>query len=253
MPKRGYYSILSPLALLLLWEASSRLAWIDTRFFPAPSIILHYLVTDAIQLGIQNDIAISLWRIAIGYVTGCLAGVVIGIAMGLSVVSRGLFYPVITLFYPLPKIAIFPLIMLIFGLGELSKILLIAMGCFFLVALNALKGVDNINKIYFDIAYVHNISLKRRVLHIVLPGALPSIFTGLRLALGYSFVIMVAAEFSGANNGLGYWIWQAWETFSLKAMYAGIFVIAVLGWLSTFVVDRLERRFLPWARRTDVF
>lgn len=251
MPKRGFYYTLSPLVLLLMWETSSRLAWVDTRFFPAPSLIVHYLFTEALTQGIHKDLAISMWRIAIGYTAGSLVGVVAGIAMGLSFASRSFLYPIIALLYPLPKIAVFPLIMLIFGLGELSKILLIGMGCFFLVALSTLKGVDTLGKIYFDIVKVHRVSLARSVRYIVIPGALPSIFSGLRLALGYSFVIMVAAEFSGANDGLGYWIWQAWETFSLKAMYAGIFIVAFLGWMSTQIVDGLEKHLVPWAWRTE--
>jgi len=241
-----YYLILSPLLLFGLWELLSRFGLIDARFFPPPSEIIHYLIFVSPSEGILKDIAASLYRITWGFTIGSLLGISIGIAMGLSRLIRNSIYPLVAMLYPLPKIAILPLIMLIFGIGELSKVVVVAIGSFFLVLINTLHGVDSLNKIYFDIAKINRISRAKTVRYIVFSGALPSIFTGLRLAIGYSLVIVVAAEFSGANEGIGYLIWQSWETFSIKAMYAGIFVIGALGLIFSQIIDLLERKLLPW-------
>lgn len=239
----------SPLAALLIWELCARAGWLDQRFFPAPSAIFQYLFLVSPQEGIVADVRASLSRIFWGYSAGCLIGAALGIGMGLSKPLRMVFYPLIVVSYPIPKIAILPLIMLIFGIGELSKIVVVGIGSFFLVLMNTLHGVDSLDRVYHDVASVYRISRKNFILRVVVPGALPAIFTGLKLAIGYSLVIVVAAEFSGADQGIGYLIWQSWETFSIKAMYAGIFVIGALGFVFSYALDVLERRLIPWQQK----
>ena len=109
-----------------------------------------------------------------------------------------------------------------------------------------MHGVDSVAKIYHDVAQVCRIKKHNIILREILPGASPAIFTGLKLAIGYSLVIVVAAEFSGADAGMGYLIWQSWETFSIKAMYAGMFVIGALGLAFSLTLNFLERRLTPW-------
>ena len=237
---------LSPLGALLAWELGTRSGMLDYRFFPAPSSIFHYLIFVSPGEGIFSDIAASLSRIFWGYLLGCTLGASLGVAMGLSAPMRALFYPLIALTYPIPKTAILPLIMLIFGIGELSKIVVVAIGSFFLVLINTLHGVDGVAKIYHDVAQVYRIPRFNFIRRVILPGALPSIFTGLKLAIGYSLVIVVVAEISGADAGVGYLIWQSWETFSIKAMYSGIFVIGSLGLAFAVALEWLERRLIPW-------
>lgn len=238
--------LISPTILLLVWEICSQTNFFDARFFPAPSSILHHLFFVSPGEGILNDIRASLSRVFWGYLSGSLLGITVGVAMGMNQVARNCFYPIVAISYPIPKIAILPLIMLIFGLGEASKIIVVAIGSFFLVLMNTLHGVENLAKIYHDVAKVYSISLKNKIFKIIIPGSLPSIFTGLRLAIGYSLVIVVAAEFSGADAGIGYLIWQSWETFSIKSMYAGIFVISAIGFIFAISLEWLERKLVPW-------
>lgn len=244
--KRVLYYTASPLAALLLWELCAQQAWIDVRFFPAPTAIGGYALSSLDAGDVWTHLSASLQRIGWGYGAGVIFGISIGIAMGLSRVARVLGYPLVAMFYPIPKIALFPLVMLIFGIGEISKIFVVALGCFFLVVMNTLRGVDQLDRIHFDVATIFQLRRADLIRHVILPGALPSIFTGLRLALGYSLVIVVAAEFSGANTGIGYWIWQAWETFAIKRLYVGIFVIAALGIVCSASLDVLERLLTPW-------
>lgn len=239
----------SPVAVLLLWELSSRFGLVDVRFFPAPSSIFYYLLFVSPGEGILTDVAASLNRIFWGYLLGSVVGAVLGVAMGLSAPMRALFYPLVALTYPIPKIAILPLIMLIFGIGEMSKIVVVAIGSFFLVLMNTLHGVDSVARIHHDVARVYRIPRGSFIFRIILPSSLPSIFTGLKLAIGYSLVIVVAAEFSGADAGIGYLIWQSWETFSIKAMYAGIFVIGALGLSFAVLLEWLEKRLVPWRQK----
>jgi len=141
------------------------------------------------------------------------------------------------------------LILLIFGLGEMSKYVIVAIGVFFLMAINSMAGVMNVPSIYFDVA--RNLKASRWKLYftVALPGALPGIFTGLRICVGTALLLLVAAEFVGANEGIGYRVWWAWSVFWVKTMYVGFAVIALLGFALTYAVEYLERRFLPWQGR----
>jgi NitT/TauT family transport system permease protein len=247
--KRLLIYFVSPAVVFLVWEICSRTGVLDQRFFPPPSEIFHHLFFVSPDEGILMDIVFSVYRIVVGYIVGCSLGMFLGIAMGLSHTVRMMFYPLVMVTYPIPKIAILPLIMLIFGIGDLSKIVVVIIGSFFLVLMNTLHGVDSLAQIYHDVAKVYKINRRNFIFKIVIPGSLPSIFTGLKLAIGYSLVIVVAAEFSGADKGIGYLIWQSWETFSIKSMYAGIFVIGVLGFIFSYSLDLLERKMVPWKNK----
>lgn len=240
---------LSPIILLLIWEACANFGIIDARFFPAPSAIFYYLIFISPGEGILTDIMASLNRIFWGYLAGSTFGATLGITMGLNATIRNMLYPLIALTYPIPKIAILPLIMLVFGLGEMSKIMVVAIGSFFLVLLNTLHGVDSMAKIHYDVARVYRITKRNFIFRVVIPSALPSIFTGLKLGIGYSLVMVVAAEMSGADAGIGYLIWQSWEMFSITAMYAAIFVIGAIGLLFSLLLEYLERRLITWRVR----
>ncbi len=244
--KSNAIQFMSPALLFLIWELCSQTGLLDVRFFPPPSAIFYHLIFISPDEGIITDIFATLNRITWGYLSGSIAGIAFGVSMGLSKPTRAFFYPIVAMLYPIPKIAILPLIMLIFGIGEMSKIVVVFIGSFFLVLLNTLQGVSNLQKIHHDVSHVYRIKKINFIFHVVLPGALPAIFTGLKLAIGYSLVIVVAAEFSGANAGIGYLIWQSWETFSIKAMYAGIFVIGTLGFIFTYTLEYIERKLIPW-------
>ncbi len=239
-------SWLSPLVLLLVWELLVRSRILDARFFPAPSGVsktLFGLITSGVLL---DDIGISLTRIGAGFAIGATAGMVLGLVTGLSRLVRAAIRPLVGVIYPIPKIAILPLVMLIFGLGEPSKYAIVAIGVFFLVMLSTMAGVMNIDKIYLDVG--RNCGARRSdvLLTIAIPGALPLIFTGLRLAWGTALLLIVAAEFVSARSGLGYLIWNAWQTFAVEEMYSGLLAVSALGLVSFAVLDVIERRLIPW-------
>jgi NitT/TauT family transport system permease protein len=243
-------SLVSPLILLLIWEVLVRAKVLDLRFFPAPSQVLkalYELLTTGVLL---EDVRVSLVRIAAGFTIGALAGLVVGLLMGVSRLIRAAGKPLFGVLYPIPKIAILPLVMLVFGIGETSKYVIVAIGVFFLVLLNTMAGVMNIDRIYLDVGRNYGARRLDVLRRIALPGALPFIFTGIRLGWGTGLLLIVAAEFISSKSGLGYLIWNAWQTFSVDEMYAGLLTISALGLLSFAILDVLERWLIPWKTET---
>lgn len=239
-------SLLSPLVLLGVWELLVRSRILDARFFPAPSAVLKTLVTLVTSGVLLSDIGVSLIRIGAGFALGAISGLVLGLLMGVSRLVRAAIKPLVGVIYPIPKIAILPLVMLIFGIGEPSKYVIVAIGVFFLVLLNTMAGVMNIDKIYFEVGQNFGASRSDILRTIAIPGALPLIFTGLRLAWGTGLLLIVAAEFISSRSGIGFLIWTAWQTFSVEEMYAGLLTISALGLVSFAIFDAIERRLVPW-------
>jgi NitT/TauT family transport system permease protein len=241
-------SVVSPIGLLLIWEGAARVGLIDTRFFPAPSAILSLLI-DMLKSGeLLTHTAVSLRRLFWGSVIGGIPALVVGIVMGLNRTIRALLDPIIAATYPIPKSSILPLALLIFGLGESSKIFMVAIGVFFPVAINATTGVLEINKIYLDVGRNYKADRWSMFWTIALPGALPVIMTGFKLGIGIGLVLIAIAEMIGAKSGLGYMIWTAWETFSVEQMYVGLFMIAIIGFVLTVALNEIERVIVPWKR-----
>ncbi len=239
-------SIASPLALLLLWELAARFNLIDTRFFPAPSSIFALLIEMLRSGELVTHTMASLSRLFWGALIGGIPALVLGVVMGLNRTVRAVFDPLIAATYPIPKSSILPLALLIFGLGESSKIFMVAIGVFFPVAINATTGVLEINQIYLDVGRNYKASRWNMFWTIALPGALPVIMTGFKLGIGIGLILIAVAEMIGAKSGLGYLIWSAWETFAVEQMYVGLFMIALIGFVLTLLLNELERLIIPW-------
>ncbi len=232
--------------LLILWEVLVQAGLLDKRFFPAPSSIVGTFGSLIASGELFRHLQASIARIIIGFLLGAIPALIIGVAMGLSRWVRAFLAPMIAALFPIPKIAILPLVMLIFGLGEQSKWVIIAIGVFFLVLYNTMAGVMNIPNIYLDVGKNFGASKVQFFYTVALPGALPLIFTGIKLAAGVALLIIVAAEFVGAKTGIGYLIWQSWQTFSVETMYVGLVVISILGYLVSLSLDELEHFLIPW-------
>src|SRR5215831_2368621 len=239
-------SIVSPIGLLLVWELAARAGFIDTRFFPAPSAVLALLIEMLKSGELLTHTGKSLQRLAWGTVIGGVPALVLGIVMGLNRTIRALVDPIIAATYPIPKSSILPLALLIFGLGESSKIFMVAIGVFFPVAINATTGVLEINKIYLDVGRNYKADRWNMFWTIALPGALPVIMTGFKLGIGIGLILIAIAEMIGAKSGLGFLIWSAWETFAVEQMYVGLFMIALIGFTLTVALNELERVIIPW-------
>ena len=241
-------ALLAPLVLLLLWEVLVQVRLLDRRFFPAPSLIAGTF-WELARTTLPGHIGISLSRAAVGFVLGALPAILLGVIMGLVPMVRAALQPIVGALFAIPKVAILPLVMLMFGLGEQSKWVIIAIAVFFQVLISTTAGVANIDRIYLDVGRNFRAGRLATLWTIALPGALPVIFAGIRLGWGVSLLLLVTAEMVAAKSGLGYLIWQSWQTFSIEEMYVGLVTIAVLGMLSFWLLDLLEGWLIPWRNR----
>jgi len=239
-------SVASPVALLLLWELAVRADLVDARFFPAPSRILSTLVGLAESGQLWTHTWASMQRLFWGSLIGMVPALILGLLMGLYRLARSIVEPLVAATYPVPKSAILPLILLIFGLGEASKIAMVAIGVFYPVLVNAAAGVREIDRIYLDVGHNFRASRWQVFRTIALPGALPLVMTGVKLGVGMGLILVTIAEIVGARSGLGYMIWNAWEILSVETMYAGLLMIALVGFLFTLVLNELEQWIIPW-------
>jgi NitT/TauT family transport system permease protein len=239
-------AIISPVVLLAAWQLAVSTGFLDSRFVPAPLTILQSLGDMIVSGELLSHILVSLGRILAGFVLGVGAGVIVGLTMGIFRPVRAALTPIVAALFPIPKLAILPILILFFGLGEVSKVLVIAIGVFFISAINTVSGVINIDRIYLDVARNLGVSGRNFYFNIAIPGALPSIVTGAKVSMGVALLLIVAAEFVGASSGIGYLIWSSWQNFSLDRMFVGLVTLATLGYVFTMTLELLESRLLPW-------
>ena len=241
-------TVAGPALVIALWEVLSRTERINPLFWPAPSVLWDTAVEMAREGDLWTNFRITLVRVALGFALGIVPGILLGLAMGLSWQIRTFFMPISTVIYAVPKIAILPLMIIAFGTGELSKLVTVALSIFFLVALSTMRGVMELDPSYRDVAA--NLGASRWAVFrtVAIPGAMPAMFTGMRLAMGFALVVVVGTEFVNARDGLGYLIWNSYQTLRIKQMYVGLVSTAVLGWALTLVLGLAEVWMLPWKR-----
>lgn len=247
--RRGQERLLAigtPIVLLLLWEVAVAVGAIDGRFFPAPTSIFARGYDLALSGELLNNIWVSLRRLFVGFWVGLVPGLALGVSMGLFRPVRAALNPLVSGTYPIPKSALLPLILLIFGLGETSKIVMVAIGVFYPVVLNTTSGVLQIQSIYYDVAANCNANRRQVFRTVALPGAMPSIMTGVELGAGLGLILIAIAEMVGASSGLGYMIWNAWQLYSVETMYVGLLAIAIIGYLLSLLLNAVSRRMIPW-------
>lgn len=219
------------------------------RFWLIPSILPEEGWEGLKRLFLESHVNATVMRILAGFVFGAIPGLVLGVFMGMNRIVRTMLDPVISATYVVPKITILPLMMLIFDpFGETYQIVTVGIGVFFLVLINTMTGVRDIDPIFLEAGRNYGANRLQLFRHVIIPGALPFIFAGLRLGLGVGLVIVVAIEFLRGEKGIGYITWYYWEVMIVKNMYAGLIVIMVLGILTTFGLQRLERWVIPWQR-----
>lgn len=243
--------VLFPLFLLGVWESLDLLGVVDARFIPPPSRIAAdgaAVLGDATQRAqLLGDTLITLQRLGIGYVLGAVSGIVVGMLMAIYAPVRFAMSPVIYGTYPTPKIAIFPLLIALFGIGDASKVALVTMGVFYMTCINTLSGVIYANPIYRDVVRAFHIPRAASWLKVYMPSAMPAIVTGLKLGLGQGLILVVSAEFVSADDGIGHYIWDSWQVLAIPRMFVGLVVVTIVGGLAVWLSTLLERRLVPWA------
>jgi NitT/TauT family transport system permease protein len=241
-----WLTLASPLLLLVLWEFLSRTQLIDSRFFPPPTGIVRTFWELTVSGVLPRHVGISLTRIFLGFLVGTIPGIFIGLLIGMYRPMRSFFSPLIMALMPIPTLALMPLIMIVFGIGEGSKIVTIAGSVFFPVVINTAAGVANIDRAFVDVARNYGAGPKDFFYRIALPGALPVMMEGIQMGQAIALLTIVAAEMIGANQGIGYLIWSSYKVFNFNPMYVGLIMISFFGYVFSILLRRLQKRLVPW-------
>ena len=245
-----FWSIVAVLSIALLWYLSGRFEWTDPNFLPSPGSTwakFGELWSEGYRnISLWEHLRASLQRVLWGFGLGCLVGIPLGLAMGLSNVLRGIFDPIVEFFRPIPPLAFIPLVILWFGIGEESKVLLLFLAALWIMTIAARSGVLGVKLSKVHAAYSLGASKWQILRYVILPNALPEIFVGMRVALGVCWGTLVAAEFLGAQEGLGIMIWIAQKFFLTEIVIIGILMIGVIGIGMDFIMRLIEGWLIPW-------
>ena len=232
--------------LLLMWEWGTRTGFISNIALPAPSQVLAAL-NDLLQSGmLWKHWSASMVRLASGWVLGTAAGILVGLMIGLWSLPRAGLYPLVSALFPIPKIALLPLFVVWFGIGEGSKLATIAFGTFFPTVIATIGGVDAVDRNLVRMAQSFNIPYVRIVREVVLPGAMPAILAGMRISASIAMVLLVAAEMIGAEFGVGAYILMAGALFAIDQLIAGVVILSLTGLMVAWFIGKIERHVLSW-------
>jgi ABC-type nitrate/sulfonate/bicarbonate transport system permease component len=233
-------------ALILLWELGSRMGWISALILPAPSAALDAL-EDLYRSGLLfKHLGASLERLVLGWCLGTLAGIGVGIVAGLFSLARAGVVPLVSAIFPIPKIALLPLFIIWFGIGEASKVATIFFGVFFPTVIAVYGGIDNVDRGLVRMGQSFGLSWSSVVRKIILPGALPAMLSGFRITASIAIILLVAAEMIGAEFGVGAYILMAGNLMATDQLIAGVAILSALGLAVGWLIGRAERFLLRW-------
>jgi taurine transport system permease protein len=249
----GAISVATVITLLMLWFAVTNLGLIKPLFLPSPQAVwlqfYEYLTGAANDKPLWQHFMASILRVTVAFWAAFLTAVPVGIAMGMSRVARGIFDPPIEFYRPLPPLAYLPLIIIWFGIDETPKVLLIYLACFAPLALAARSGMKSAQQEQINAAYSMGASYRQIIWHVILPSALPEILVGMRIAIGFGWTTLVAAEMVAANVGLGQMVLNASNFLRTDIVVMGIIVIGIVAYLFDMLMRWVERKLVPWKGR----
>ena len=269
-----------PIIVLIGWELTVRTGILDARWFPPPTkiaVALWQLITGydtftktsllgrpwlipqmfsekgwkGVQILLkESHLLATLFRVVSGFLVGSIPGVIVGVIMGMSKPVRTMLNSMMSAIYVLPKVTIFPIMMLVFSdpFGESPKIAVIAIAAFFQTAINTMAGVADVENVYLEAGQNYGANSLQMFRHIIIPGSLPFIFAGLRLAIGTALNVIVAIEFVRAKTGLGFLILYYWEVMVTEKMYAALLLVMLLGAALAGLIEKFQEWVMPWQK-----
>jgi NitT/TauT family transport system permease protein len=246
-PKAGRYSGWIALLIVIgLWQLAGSAGWVNALFLPTPLAIARAIYQLAISGALWHHVSVSVMRIGTGWIIGTISGVVVGFGIGLSSLARGVGITFISALFPIPKIALLPLLILWLGIGEEPKIATIALGVFFSTAISVYSGVDQVPRNLIRMAQSFNVPFPTIVRHVIWPGALPSILAGFRITASVALLLVVSAEMIGAEFGIGAFVLQAGNLMQTDQLLAGVVILSLFGLAVGKLINLLETRLLHW-------
>ena len=242
----GLVQWIVPLAIVLIWQIACEAGLVPARVLPAPSEVALAGWKLSLSGELARNIWVSFWRAAAGFVIGGGIGFAFGLANGLSELSNKLTDTTLQMVRNIPHLALIPLVILWFGIDESAKLFLVALGVFFPIYLNTLHGIRTVDPQLIEMGRIYGMSDRELFRRVIFPGALPSIFVGLRFALGIMWLTLIVAETIAASSGLGYMAMQAREFMLIDVVVLSILIYALLGKLADSASRALERLTLSW-------
>jgi sulfonate transport system permease protein len=239
-------SWLAPVTLVIIWEIAAKAGWVSPQVLPAPSKVLNTAVKLATTGTLLGDLRVSLLRAAVGFVLGGSIGFSLGVLVGFSKVAEAAIDRSIQMIRAIPFLALLPLVIVWLGVGEAQKIFLVALGVTFPIYINTTLGIRQIDPKLIELGRVQGLGPFELIRRIVLPGALPSILTGVRYALATAWLALVVAETIGAESGIGFLAMDAREFLRTDVIVLTIAIYALIGVAADMIARFLERRLLAW-------
>jgi NitT/TauT family transport system permease protein len=246
----GIISALIAAALFVAWELGARSGSSSPLLAPAPTDVVVSLAKSIFNGEMLKHLFATVYRVLAGILIGGSAGIVFGMWMGSYRRLRDIADPFVSAIYPLPKIAIFPVLMAFMGIGDASRIAAISLSAFFPLMISTMNAVMEISPIHLDVARNYGAKGNRLFRRVILPASLPMVLSGLRIALNSALHVTIAIEIAGATVGLGSLIWISWEVLRMEMLYAALVVIMIVGISFNAIVKVLSAWLVPWSARS---
>ncbi|GAP61452.1 putative aliphatic sulfonates transport permease protein SsuC [Arthrobacter sp. Hiyo1] len=238
--------VITPVVLLAAWQMASQFGVLDVRLFSEPTRVLEQGWKMLSTGMLTGDSFATIQRLVIGYVIGAVVGIAFGLVLGMSRLMRAALNPTLAALYAVPKIAVLPLLLLLFGLGDVPLVIMVFFAVVFPVYISTESGVRSLDTQLIEAGRSCGATGITLFLRVILPGSLSQIFAGLKVAAGLGIVVIIAAEFVSANNGLGQLIWTSWTLLQPDPMFVGIVLAALIGAVFIQIIVTLEKIVIPW-------
>lgn len=245
--KKGLYSYSSVFLIVIIWQLISTSGLVSQRLFPPVDKVLVAIYEMVITFAMWESLGVTMYRLSIGFGLSVIIGVVIGILMARYAIFDTWMQPIFSLGYPLPRVALYPIFIFVFGIGSASKIVMIFLECLFPIVINTYYGMKRMNKLYVWSGQNMGASDNQLFWKVMLPATMPSIFTGMRIALPLAFVIAVLTEMIGATVGMGYLLSYMSASLQQDNVFAVIFFIAIVGFTLDRIMLYVRKRFVYWS------
>lgn len=244
--KYWYESLIAVIIFLVIWEIASDLSLVNQSFIPAPSTVFFKLIAILLSGALISNVLISTERAAIGFFLSVIIGVPLGFMIGWNRTFERYVDPLLQTFRQLPVLGMFPVFILLFGVGEVSKIAMIFLGCVFAIFMNTTTGVLGVDPLLIKSARSMGSSDYDLFKKVILPGAIPEIMTGIRYAGTIAWLMLTAAEMVGASSGIAYYILNSQQRFDSPGIFAGIVTLTVLGLITNYALVYIEKKATSW-------
>jgi NitT/TauT family transport system permease protein len=253
MTRRHGYSraFISPVIAVVIWELLAAAGVLPANYVPSPSQLAPHLLGLLSSGELWRHLSVTLYRLSLSFLFALIPAVLLGLGLGVSRTMRLALEPILNSLYAIPKIALLPLVMLVLGVNERTLIFTATLTSFVQMTVSTTGGVLAVDRNILEAGKNYGATGWRLFCYVLFPSALPAIFTGMRIGLGLTLVLVIAVELTAAQEGLGAFIWTAGQTFAAKNLFSAFVVIGALGWGLSYGLERIGQWLMPWQQRSS--